>query len=250
MSRNGFILLGSWLLSGLALAYAPAPLTGLLTFLFVMIGWIVALAVHEFSHAWIAWKAGDHTVEARGYLTFDPLKYADLATSVILPVIVLAIGGIALPGGAVYLRPDLMRSALWRSAASLAGPIGTLLVMAALGGMLVIAALLGWTGPVWSAVALLALFQAMAFIFNLLPVPGLDGFGVIRPFLSRTLQAKIAPIERVAILILIAAVFFVPGLSAALWIGALALTSLLGIDMDLVRQGYVSFHVWEGLGAG
>lgn len=247
MSRNGWLLIGGWGLSGLALAVAPPALTGVLTFLFVMIGWIVALAVHEFGHAWVAWKAGDHTVEARGYLTFDPLHYADLATSVVFPVIVLAIGGIALPGGAVYLRPDLMRSPVWRSAASLAGPGGTLLVLMALGGLLFLAALMGWSGPVWPAVALLALFQAMALVFNLLPVPGLDGFGVIRPFLPAGLQARLGPVERVGILLLIAAIFFVPGLSDLLWATALSITDGLGIDIGKVRDGYVRFHFWKPL---
>jgi len=247
MSRNGLLLIGGWGLSGLALAIAPPVLTGVLTFMFVMIGWIVALAVHEFGHAWVAWKAGDHTVEARGYLTFDPLHYADLATSVVFPVIVLAIGGIALPGGAVYLRPDLMRSPLWRSAASLAGPGGPLLVLMALGGLLFLAALMGWSGPVWPAVALLALFQAMALVFNLLPVPGLDGFGVIRPFLPAALQARLGPVERVGILLLIAAVFLVPGLSDMLWATALSITDGLGIDIGKVRDGYIRFHFWKPL---
>lgn len=245
MSRNGLLLIGGWVLCGLALAVAPAALTGVLTFLFVMIGWIVALAVHEFGHAYVAWKAGDHTVKARGYLTFDPLRYADLATSVVFPVIVLAIGGIALPGGAVYLRPDLMRSPVWRSAASLAGPGGTLLVLMGLGGLLFLAALMGWSGPVWAAVALLALFQAMALVFNLLPVPGLDGFGVIRPFLPAAVQDRLAPVERVGILLLIAAVFFVPGLSAVLWTSALSITDGLGIDLGKVRDGYTAFHFWK-----
>lgn len=247
MSRNGLLLIGGWVLCGLALAVAPPPLTGVLTFLFVMTGWVVALAVHEFGHAWVAWLAGDHTVEARGYLTFDPLRYADLATSVIFPVIVLAIGGIALPGGAVYLRPDLMRGPVWRSAASLAGPAGTLLVLMALGGLLFLAAMLGWRGPVWPAVSLLALFQAMALVFNLLPVPGLDGFGVIRPFLPATLRARLAPAERVGILLLIAAVFFLPGFSDLLWHAALSIIHGLGFDIDQVRDGYRRFHFWKAL---
>lgn len=245
MSRNGILLLSSWVLIGMTLVHAPPALTGILTFLFVMVGWIVALAVHEFSHAFVAWKAGDHTVEAAGYLGFDPLKYADVATSIIFPVIVLAIGGIALPGGAVYLRPDLMRSAVWRSAASLAGPVGTLLVLIVLSILLAFGPASGWGGPLWPAVALLALFQAMALFFNLLPVPGLDGYGVIRPFLPRDVQAKLAPVERVAIFILIAVVFFVPGASEALFGSALFLTSLLGVDTREIGQGYVNFHFWQ-----
>lgn len=245
MSRNGLLLLGGWVLSGLALATAPAALTGVLTFVFVMLGWVVALAVHEFSHAWVAWKAGDHTVEARGYLTFDPAHYADLGTSVILPVIVLAIGGIALPGGAVYLRPDLMRGPVWRAAASLAGPGGTLLVLMGLGGALIAAEMLGWSNPVLPAVALLALFQAMALVFNLLPVPGLDGYGVIRPFLPPVVQRRLAPLERVAILLLIAAVFFIPLVSDVLWMSALSITDGLGVDINKVREGYIAFHFWK-----
>ena len=239
------LLLGGWVLSGFALATAPAMLTGVLTFVFVMLGWVVALAVHEFSHAWVAWKAGDHTVEARGYLTFDPAHYADLGTSVILPVIVLAIGGIALPGGAVYLRPDLMRSPLWRSASSLAGPAGTFLVLMALGGALIAAESVGLGGPLLPAIALLALFQAMALVFNLLPVPGLDGYGVIRPFLPAGLQQRLARIERVGILLLVAAVFFIPAVSDVLWAVALSITDGLGINIDKVREGYIAFHFWE-----
>lgn len=248
MSRNGLLLLGGWLLTAVALVVAPPVLTGVLTFLFVMVGWVVALAVHEFGHAWVAWKAGDHTVVTQGYLTFDPLKYADLATSVVIPVIVLAIGGIALPGGAVYLRPDLMRSKLWRSASSLAGPGGTLLVLILLGAVLVMAGDTPWLARVTPAIALLALFQAMALIFNLLPVPGLDGYGVIRPFLPPALQEKIAPYEQIAIFGLIAIVFFVPGASDFLFIGALTLTEFLGIDTRQIGLGYDLFHFWKPAG--
>lgn len=245
MSRNGLLLLGGWLLSGLLVVIAPPVLTGVATFLFVLVGWVVALAVHEFSHAWIAWKAGDHTVSKRGYLTFDPLLYADLATSLVLPVIVLAIGGIALPGGAVYLRPDLMRGPRWRAAASLAGPVGTLLCLLVLGVFLAVGGLMGLQGPLMAAVALLALFQAMAFIFNLLPVPGLDGYGVIRPFLPARTQKRLAPLEPVAIYGLIAILFLAPGASGQLFEAALGLTNLVGIDPVQVAQGYVAFHFWR-----
>lgn len=244
MSRNGKLLIAAWLLSGAALVVLETP-PAFMTFVFVVLGWIVALAVHEFGHAFVAWKAGDHTVATRGYLTFNPLLYADVATSIVLPVIVLVIGGVALPGGAVYLRPDLMRSPLWRSAASLAGPAGTLIVLAALAGLMALAGAMDWTGPLWPAVALLALFQAMALVFNLLPVPGLDGYGVIRPFLPPGVQTALAPVERFAIFALIAVVLFLPGASEALFKTAVSLTSLAGIDTRFIAQGWLEFHFWE-----
>ena len=81
---------------------------------------MLAVGVHEFCHAWVAYQGGDHTVVDKGYLTFDPRRYANLQTTLIWPLIALALGGIGFPGGAVYLRDDLMRTPLWRSAASLA----------------------------------------------------------------------------------------------------------------------------------
>ncbi len=244
MSRNGLLLIGAWLLSGAALVLPETP-PAFLTFVFVVLGWIVALAVHEFGHAFIAWKAGDHTVATRGYLTFNPLLYADVLTSIVIPVIVLVIGGVALPGGAVYLRPDLMRSPVWRAAASLAGPAGTLLVLIALAALMALANVMDWTGALWSAIGLLALFQAMALILNLLPVPGLDGYGVIRPFLPPAVQRGLAPVERFAIFGLIAVVLFLPGAAAAFFKTAVSLTTLVGIDTRMIATGWQDFHFWE-----
>lgn len=244
ISRNFVLLLGLWLLSGAALVVSPAAL-GVLTFVFVVLGWLVGLVVHEFGHAWIAWRAGDHTVATRGYLTMDPLKYADPATSVVIPVIVLAIGGFALPGGAVYLRPDLMRSARWRAASSLAGPAGTLLVLIVLAIALAIGTAMGWSGALWPAIAVLAMFQAMALVFNLLPVPGLDGYGVIRPFLPPAVRRRLLPAEKFAIFILIGALFFIPGVSSLLFGSAFGVASLLGVDRTLVVEGLGAFRFWR-----
>ncbi|MFV4649204.1 site-2 protease family protein, partial [Mycobacterium tuberculosis] len=134
----------------------------------------------ESGHAFVAWRAGDTSVVGKGYLSLDPLKYTDLATTIIFPLIVLALGGIGFPGAAVYLRPDLMRSPMGRAMASLAGPAMTGAVLLLLGfGM----SLAGGAPTLFQALGFLAFLQATALILNLLPVPGLDGYGVIRPFL-------------------------------------------------------------------
>lgn len=243
VSWNAIVLLGAWAATFLGLVVLPEP-PAALTFAFVVLGWMVGLVVHEFGHAWIAWKAGDHTVATRGYLTMDPLKYADPVTSIVIPVVVLAIGGFALPGGAVYLRPDLMRSAAWRSASSLAGPGGTLLVLIVLAGALALGGG-GGDSALWPAIAVLALFQAMALVFNLLPVPGLDGYGVIRPFLPASVQRRLIPAERFAIFILIGALFFVPGVSGLLFGAAFAVADLLGVDRSLIGRGFDAFQFWK-----
>lgn len=221
----------------------PAP--KVLTFAFVMCGWIVALSVHEFCHAWVADRAGDHTVEGRGYLTLNPFKYADPFMSIVLPVLVLAIGGIGFPGGAVYLRPDLMRSRLWRSAASLAGPGGTLAVLlflaALTGGMRAI----GLAGPAEDAIALLAFLQATALVINLLPIPGFDGFGALRPFIPPRIQIALLPFQQVAAMLFIAAFFYFKPLSQALYVVSELICAVLGIAPETIFRGFHTFQFWK-----
>ncbi|MFM8376509.1 MAG: site-2 protease family protein [Phenylobacterium sp.] len=220
-----------------------------LTFIFVMLGWILAVGVHEFGHAWVAWLAGDHTVKDKGYLTFDPRKYADLHTTLIWPLIALALGGIGFPGGAVWLREDLMRGPLWRSAASLAGPAGSFLVLVALSLPLAF-----WPAgeeyqTLGAAVAFLAFLQATAVVLNLLPVPGFDGFGVLRPFLPVRVRVAAARIEPVAPLIVLAVLLLLPGASTLLFGLAVSLARAVGLQTDLVFQGLSDFRFWTRLGA-
>ena len=80
-----------------------------MTFAIVLFGWIFSLCLHEFSHALVAYYGGDYTVREKGYLTFNPLKYTHPVFSIILPLVFLLLGGIGLPGGAVYIER-------WRSA--------------------------------------------------------------------------------------------------------------------------------------
>lgn len=248
ISPVGPLLLAVWLGLGVALAQAGTELTGVLTFAFVMVGWILAVALHEFGHAWIAHLAGDTTIEAKGYLTFDPRKYTDLGTSLIIPLIAVALGGIGFPGGAVYLREDLMRSRAWRSAASLAGPAGTLvvLVLISLALRLIAPALPGGLdNPLIPALALLGFLQATALVLNLLPIPGLDGFNALRPFLPQAVSDAVRKVEGLAALALLALIFFVP-IAAALFFGvAFLVAEAVGLPVEPVQAGYSAFRFWD-----
>ncbi len=193
----------------------------------------------------MAYLGGDYTVEAKGYLTLNPLKYTNLATSIVLPVIVLAIGGIGFPGGAVYLRQDLMRGPLWRSAASLAGPAGTLVALLVLAAILAVVRAVDPSGAVMPALAFLAFLQATALILNLLPVPGLDGWGAIRPLLPTSVAIAVAPVGRIAFLLLLGLIFFVPQASFLLFGSAFAICEVLGVSRDLVIEGLRAFQFWK-----
>lgn len=239
-----FLILTLWLASAAALTALP-QWTGILTFVFVMSGWMLAVGVHEYGHALVAYMAGDWTVKGKGYLSMDPRKYADLQTTVIFPLIALALGGIGFPGGAVYLREDMMRSRLWRSAASLAGPLGTLVVMLVLAGLLKAfpppAAQAGLT----NAIAFLAFLQATALVLNLIPAPGFDGYGAIRPFLPAGIRAAVRRFEPLAPLLLLAAIFFIPEVSAAFFAAAFLLTEMSGLSQDSILLGLHAFQFWK-----
>jgi Zn-dependent protease len=235
-----------WLALGAWLVRQPS---GLVVFAFVMVGWILSVMVHEFSHAAVAWLGGDRTVTEKGYLSFDPRRYGDLGVSLVLPLIALAMGGVGFPGGAVYIRNDLIRNRRWRAAASLAGPAATLVVLLAIA--LGLSFWAGWgvadAGPItlFEALTVLGFLQAMGLILNLLPIPGLDGFGVIRPFLPAAFAPHIRKAEGLVMIGLLLVIFWVPGASAILFRTAALLSLKLGLDLDALQGGWRAFHFWQ-----
>ena len=137
-----------------------------MTFVIVLIGWIFSLCLHEFSHALVAYLGGDTTVKDKGYLTFNPLKYTHPVYSLLIPIVFLVLGGIGLPGGAVYIETWRLRSCNWVSAVSLAGPTANLILAVIIGLVLRF-------GPVtssglWPALAFLGLLQVIAVVLNLI----------------------------------------------------------------------------------
>ncbi|MEZ0364111.1 site-2 protease family protein [Mycobacterium sp. pUA109] len=170
-------------------------------FIFVIAGWVVSLCLHEFGHAVTAWRFGDHDVAVRGYLTLNPLRYSHPLLSLGLPMLFIALGGIGLPGGAVYVRTSFMTPTR-RSIVALAGPSANLLL-----AVLLLAATRLFFHPAhvvfWSGVAFLGFLQVTALLLNLLPVPGLDGYGALEPHLSPQTQHSMEPVKQWGLLALL-----------------------------------------------
>ncbi|MCE5251455.1 site-2 protease family protein [bacterium] len=204
----------------------------------VLCGWIFSVCVHEFSHALIAYLGGDRSVRESGYLTFNPLRYTHISTSIVYPLVFLLLGGIGLPGGAVYINRNALRNRIWESAVSLAGPFSSALLFCAM----MIPFRYGIAGPglhpvFWSAYAFLCYCQLTAVLFNLLPIPPLDGFGALASFMHRKVRLYLYKRSQVIFLALIIVMFYVKPVGNAYWhfIGYIA--EKAGLPFGLVFNG-------------
>jgi len=163
----------------------------------LVIGWVMSVTLHEFAHGLAAHFGGDYTIRERGGLTLNPLQYVDPLMSIVLPIVFLLMGGVPLPGGATFVRRDLLRSRGWETMVSAAGPLMNLILF----GLLCIPLLpsVGWIDPgnphLWTTaqkfVAALCYLQLLSVILNLIPVPPLDGFGMVAPYLNRDLHDRL-----------------------------------------------------------
>ncbi|GFG63556.1 site-2 protease family protein [Mycobacterium kubicae] len=218
------------------------PLSYGAVFLFVIAGWLVSLCLHEFGHAFTAWRFGDHDAALRGYLTLDPRRYTHPMLSLGMPMLFIALGGIGLPGGAVYLRTWFM-SARRRTLVSLAGPAANV----ALAVVLLAAARLGYDRAhqvLWSAVVFLGFLQVTAVVLNLLPIPGLDGYDALEPHLSPATQRAVAPAKQFAPLFLVF-LFLAPALNRWLFAVVYWLFDFSGVPHWLAGAGSTLTRFWN-----
>ncbi|AUG76931.1 membrane protein [Kitasatospora sp. MMS16-BH015] len=250
-----WVLLATLVTSGLAVGngYGNARLG---IFLFVVSGWMVSLCLHEYAHARTALHGGDLTVGAKGYLTLNPFKYANALFSFVLPIVFVILGGIGLPGGAVYIERHRIQGRLKHSLISAAGP----LVNVVLALVFLLPVGLGWFDLISPQVvvddhqyqetylqvafAFLGYLQLTAAVLNLLPVPGLDGYGILEPWLSWKTRRAVEPFAPYGMLALFVLLWQSPlggyFLRLVLWV-----MDLVGVESGLVGAGYQLFRFWE-----
>jgi Zn-dependent protease len=219
---------------------------GIGTFAFVIIGWIFSLCLHEFAHATVAFLGGDRSDSTASYLTFNPLKYLNPLLSIILPLVFIILGGIALPGGAVYIHPELIRTRAWRSAMALAGPLMNVICLL----LLAIPFFFGITDShptLAGALGILAFFQTLAIVLNLLPLPPLDGFQAIAPWLPRDLRATLYSLGWYPLLIFYVGLSYFPRLASMFFTPIFIVLIRLHIDPYTVLQliGFPNFYFWK-----
>lgn len=222
------------------LAHRGSQPVGVWVFVTVLGGWIITLCLHEFAHAVVALAGGDRSVRDSGYLTLNPARYVDTAGSIIIPVVLLAIGGIPLPGGAVTVRPAWFRFRWWGSLVAAAGPVTNLIA-----GVVIALVAAPFDSAMGAALSFLALLQFVAGLLNLLPLPGFDGYGILAPHLPRSLTAALARWGMWLPLAVFGVIFFVPGAMSALFTAGYRLLSLAGGNTLSAMAGAGLFQFWR-----
>jgi len=145
---------------------------------FYYFSWIVlaafSICCHEYAHAFVALQVGDDTAAREGHLTLNPLVQMGVQS-----MIMLAVFGIA--WGAVPVNLSTVRNRYHRAMISLAGPLSNLLLCLVFSLLMVIAKTAG-AEKIVSFLFIGGAVNGMLFVFNLLPIPVLDGFAVLSTF--------------------------------------------------------------------
>jgi Zn-dependent protease len=164
--------------------------------IFIIVVLIFSAIVHEYMHGWMANELGDPTAKMAGRLTLNPLAHLDLWGSVILPVFLYFttgfIFGYAKP---VPVNPYQLRHPKYDMVkVALAGPLSNLVLAISFG---LVVRFFPITNDLFAQLLdAIVEVNLILFIFNILPIPQLDGSRVVFPFLPRPVQEFYARTER------------------------------------------------------
>ena len=168
---------------------------------------IIALTVHEFSHAWAGHMLGDVTAKQHGRLTLNPVAHIDPYSTLLLPVALILLGSPVVFGAAkpVPFNPYAVRYGKWGAAlVAVAGPASNLLMAIFVGLYLRFVSLGGVTGRF----LLQFVFVNLAFfVFNMIPIPPLDGSRVLYAAAPSGMRDVMDQIENYGLIVIFAFLF-------------------------------------------
>lgn len=171
----------------------------------------MSVVIHEVAHGYMALRYGDKTAEYAGRLTLNPIPHLDLFGSILLPALLVLSGSPFLIGWAkpVPYNPNNLSDRKWGSIAVAAAGILANLAIAIFFG-LILRFTMGTTMPdgFTSIVSIIVLVNLVLAIFNLVPIPPLDGSKILYPLLPRSFQSIVSIIEQYSIVFLIIFIVF------------------------------------------
>lgn len=189
---------------------------------------VLAVTFHEASHGWVAWKLGDDTAFNQGRVTFNPIKHIDPFGTIILPALLLLVSGGKMSFGFAKPVPvnfwALNKPRRDMVLVALAGP-GANLILAIISATLF--HVVEWAPRdiqpwLYANLMMSILFNLILGIFNMIPLPPLDGGRVAVGILPAPLAQQLARLERAGFGIILGALFVLP------WLGG-----LVGLDLNI-----------------
>lgn len=177
-------------------------------------GFLLAIIAHEYAHAWVALKFGDTTARDYGRLTFHPGPHIDMIGTVLFPILGAVLGGIAF-GWAKPVPVDSRRFRHFRKGVfwvSFAGPLANVIlaVLFAFVFALVITYFprdFIFSGPFALIFRQAVMINILLAVFNLIPIPPLDGSKMVSSFLSADAMMQYQSLSRYSFLIFLALMF-------------------------------------------
>ncbi len=176
---------------------------------------LLAITLHEAAHGYVAWKLGDDTAYRRGRVSFNPLRHIDPVGTVLLPGLLLFLRapflfGYAKPVPVNFARLRHPRRDMIKVAA--AGPAANLAIALASAALFHLVQLMPAGVDHWVALnpGHSILINVLLAVFNMLPLPPLDGGRVAVGLLPRRLALPLAKVEPFGILLLLGALFLLP----------------------------------------
>ncbi|MBU0636813.1 site-2 protease family protein, partial [Patescibacteria group bacterium] len=171
---------------------------------------LFSVIIHEYMHGWMANYLGDTTARDDGRLTLNPLVHIDLWGSILMPAMLyFGTGGNFIFGYAkpIPFNPCNLRDQKYGTAKiAIAGPLANLFVALVFG--LSLRFLLNISQEMVIFIVAVVQVNLALFVFNLLPIPPLDGSKVIASFLSYSWQEKLMFLEQYGIIIVMLFIFF------------------------------------------
>lgn len=192
--------------------------------LIVLVSILISMTLHEAVHGFVAYYLGDHTAKSLGRLTLNPIKHIDPFLTVILPVL-LAISGLPIFGGAkpVPFNPNVLRHGVIGVAlVAVAGPLTNLVLAFISFGIFTLVG--GLSSGVGAALMIFCQINLGFFIFNMIPIPPLDGSRVLYAIAPDFIRQGMEAIERAGLVVIFGIV-----LIASSAIGSLISSAMRGI---------------------
>ena len=181
--------------------------------IFFIIILIMSVVIHEISHGFIALRFGDKTALYAGRLTLNPLKHLDMFGSILLPALLIFTNSPFMFGWAkpVPYNPNNLINKKWGTiAVASAGVLANLFIALFFGLILRFTINSGVSVDFVSIISSIVLINLGLAIFNLVPIPPLDGSKILFSLLPNSLYSVIAFLEQYSlVLILVFIVFFV-----------------------------------------